>query len=193
MYYQMFSQRRKQQLNQRQQQFKTQKSTGSIRPSNFSKQINSPKRSSVDHSKRFKEVAPDDTKLKSKDHEDVYDDDDDVEDNDDDSSMETEDDKKMIEEHEDLRENLASSTLDKLRPNEDLYLAIKERYQELLKELWKSQNSLEEFNFSNEEKKILNDRVKLWLEYFVSTATFRDENVNLFDYMDSFTETQKFI
>ena len=92
-----------------------------------------------------------------------------------------------------MRENLASSTLDKLRPNEDLYLAIKERYQELLKELWKSQNSLEEFNFSNEEKKILNDRVKLWLEYFVSTATFRDENVNLFEYMDSFTETQKFI
>lgn len=175
-----------------QQQLRTQKTTGSIRPSNPSKQVESPKRSSVDHSKRFKEVAPDDVKSKTKDRKDEYEEDD-IDEDEEDSSMETEDDKKMVEEQEDLRENLASSTLDKLRPNEDLYIAIKERYQELLKELWKSQNSLEEFNFSNEEKKILNDRVKLWLEYFVSTATFRDENVNLFEYMDSFTETQKFI
>ena len=67
------------------------------------------------------------------------------------------------------------------------------RYQELLKELWKSQSKLDEFGFSEEEKKILNDRVKIWLEYFAITSAFRDENVNLFEYIDSFTETQKFI
>ena len=68
-----------------------------------------------------------------------------------------------------------------------------ERYQELIKELWQSQTALEEFGFDEEEKKILNKRVKLWLEYFISTATFREENVNLFKYMDYFCETQKFI
>lgn len=96
-------------------------------------------------------------------------------------------------EHEELRQEVASQTLSKLRPNEDLYIAIKERYQELIKELWQSQNALEEFEFSEEEKQILRDRVKLWLEYFISTATFRDENVNLFEYMDTFWEKEHFI
>lgn len=70
---------------------------------------------------------------------------------------------------------------------------VQKRYQELLKELWKNQGHLDDFNFSDEERNILNERVKLWLEYFISTATFRDENVNLFEYMDSFCDTQKFI
>lgn len=97
------------------------------------------------------------------------------------------------QEHEELKQEVAPQTLSKLRPNEDLYIAIKERYQELIKELWQSQNALEEFNFSEEEKQILRDRVKLWLEYFISTATFRDENVNLFEYMDTFWEKEHFI
>lgn len=108
---------------------------------------------------------------------------------DDDSS----DDIPMEEQHEEMKEQLAESTVSKMRPNQELYEAIKERYQCLLKELWKNQSTLEEFNFSDEEKDILNARVKLWLEYFVSTATFRKENVNLFEYMDSFCDTQKFI
>lgn len=99
----------------------------------------------------------------------------------------------MEQEHEELKQEVAPQTLSKLRPNEDLYIAIKERYQELIKELWQSQNALEEFNFSEEEKQILRDRVKLWLEYFISTATFRDENVNLFEYMDTFWEKEHFI
>ena len=99
----------------------------------------------------------------------------------------------MEEQHEEMKEQLASTTLNKMRPNQELYEAIKERYQCLLKELWKNQSTLEEFNFSDEEKEILNTRVKLWLEYFVSTATFRKDNVNLFEYMDSFCDTQKFI
>lgn len=99
----------------------------------------------------------------------------------------------MEEQHEEMKEQLADSTVNKMRPNQELYEAIKERYQCLLKELWKNQSTLEEFNFSDEEKDILNARVKLWLEYFVSTATFRKDNVNLFEYMDSFCDTQKFI
>lgn len=106
---------------------------------------------------------------------------------------ESSEDMPMEEQHEDMKEQLASSTVNKMRPNQELYEAIKERYQELLRELWQSQTTLDEFNFDDEEKKILNDRVKLWLEYFVSTATFREENVNLFDYMDKFCKTQKFI
>ena len=57
-----------------------------------------------------------------------------------------------------------------------------------------NENSLKDFNLSDEEKKILNERVELWLEYFVSSATFnREEDVNLFEFMDYFTETQKFV
>lgn len=80
-----------------------------------------------------------------------------------------------------------------VKVDQDLIHAIRERYQELLKELWENQGHLDDFNFSEDEKDILNKRVKLWLEYFISTATFRDENVNLFEYMDSFCDTQKFI
>ena len=87
----------------------------------------------------------------------------------------------MEEQHEELKEQLASTTGNKMRPTSEFYEAVKERYQELIKELWQSQNTLEEFGFDEEEKKILNKRVKLWLEYFISTATFRDENVNLFN------------
>ena len=113
-------------------------------------------------------------------------------------SYESEDDSKEEDEtlesqREDLRERVAPETLDELRPNGKLYIAIKDRYQELLKELWKSQSKLDEFGFSEDEKKILNDRVKIWLEYFAITSAFRDDNINLFEYIDSFTDTQKFI
>ena len=75
-----------------------------------------------------------------------------------------------------------------------LYNAISTRYNELLKELVMNENSLKDFNLSDEEKKILNERVDLWLEYFVSSATFnRSDDVNLFEFMDYFTETQKFV
>lgn len=94
---------------------------------------------------------------------------------------------------DEAKKHLAPKSMNKLRINEELYGAIRDRYQQLLKELCESSYSLEDFNFSQDEKNILNERVRLWLEYFVSTATFRDENVNLFDYMDTFTKTQKFI
>ena len=96
-------------------------------------------------------------------------------------------------ERENLRGKYAPETMDELRPDAKLYVAIKERYETLIKNLWESQGKLDEFQFSDEEKKILNDRCKLWLEYFISTAAFRKENVNLFEYMDSFCDTQEFI
>ena len=102
-------------------------------------------------------------------------------------------DESLESQREELRERVAPETLDELRPNGKLYIAIKDRYQELLKELWKSQSKLEEFGFSEDEKKILNDRVKIWLEYFAITSAFRDDSVNLFEYIDTFTATQKFI
>ena len=92
-----------------------------------------------------------------------------------------------------MKKILASNNDKMIKVDEDMYEAIRTRYQDLLKELWENQNTLDEFEFSKEEKDILNKRVKLWLEYFVSTATFRDGSINLFDYMDSFTETQKFV
>ena len=109
-------------------------------------------------------------------------------------SEEKEDGMETVEdERKQLRGKVAADTLESLRPNGKLYVAIKDRYQEVIKELWKSQSKLEEFGFSAEEKKILNDRVKLWLEYFAITSAFRDENVNLFEYIDNFCETQKYI
>lgn len=92
-----------------------------------------------------------------------------------------------------MKRILASNDDQMIRLDEDMYEAIRSRYQELLKELWENQNTLDEFEFTKEEKDILNKRVKLWLEYFVSTATFRNGNINLFEYMDSFTDTQKFV
>lgn len=92
-----------------------------------------------------------------------------------------------------MKKILASNDDQMIKLDEDMYEAIRSRYQELLKELWENQNTLDEFEFTKEEKEILNKRVKLWLEYFVSTATFRNGNINLFEYMDSFTETQKFV
>lgn len=98
------------------------------------------------------------------------------------------------ENQQDKMKRILSSNDDQMiKLDEDMYEAIRSRYQELLKELWENQNTLDEFNFTKDEKEILNKRVKLWLEYFVSTATFRNGNINLFEYMDSFTETQKFV
>lgn len=103
------------------------------------------------------------------------------------------DEESMIEEHKDLRSQVAGSTVTKMRPNQELYDAIRERYQYLLQELWKNESDVESFKLTGEQRNLLNARVKLWLEYFVSTATFRDENVNLFEYMDTFCNTEKFL
>ena len=85
----------------------------------------------------------------------------------DEKSVEQEDEDESLEDQrQQLRGKYAAETMEELRPNAKLYVAIRDRYQEILKELWKSQNKLDDFGFSNEEKKILNERCKLWLEYF---------------------------
>ena len=76
---------------------------------------------------------------------------------------------------------------------------VRRRYNALLEQISKNENVLKSFNFSEEEKDLLNKRVELWLEYFVSSATFnrekneKGEEVNLFEYMEYFFETQKFV
>lgn len=92
-----------------------------------------------------------------------------------------------------MKSQLAPETKDKMRMNSELSMLIVERYNELLKDLALNDDSLEELNFTPEEKALINKKVELWLEYFISTATFRDDDVNLFDYLDSFVKTQKFL
>ena len=70
---------------------------------------------------------------------------------------------------------------------------IAERYKELLQELTTKDDSIEELGLTEEQKEVINKKAELWLEYFISTATFRDDDINLFDYMIKFCKTQKFI
>ena len=117
----------------------------------------------------------------------------DPEDDDYDGSSEDSEEMDPVTEKKQLSAKLADDTLDDLRPNKELYEAMRDRYNALVKELWQSQGKLEDFGFSPDEREEINKRAKLWIEYFVSVATFRKEDINLFEYMDSFTETEKFI
>ena len=94
---------------------------------------------------------------------------------------------------EQMRSQLAPQTKDSMKMSYDLSLIIAERYKELLQELTTNDDSLEELNLTQEQKDLINKKVELWLEYFISTATFRDDDVNLFDYLTSFCKTQKFL
>lgn len=96
-----------------------------------------------------------------------------------------------------VKEKMADEVSEKIKPTMENYKAIRERYAQLTRELWESQEKLEQimedFGFSEEERELLNKRSNAWLEYFIANATFRDENVNLFEYMDTFMKTQKFL
>ena len=94
---------------------------------------------------------------------------------------------------EEMRSQLAPQTKDKVKMNYDLSLMIAERYKELLQELTTKDDSIEELGLTEEQKEVINKKAELWLEYFISTATFRDDDINLFDYMIKFCKTQKFI
>ena len=96
-------------------------------------------------------------------------------------------------EKEELKEKVADKTTTKFREDDEMYQAIKKRYNELVKKLWESQGKLEEFGFSQEERDELNERERLFLEYFVCTAAFREDSVNLFEYIDTFTKNVKFL
>ena len=116
-----------------------------------------------------------------------------VDDSEEDSTSDEIMDMESEKEREQLKMELAPQTVSKMRPTEDLYHAIRDRYSELLKEICQTETEATEAKFTESQKQILRKRIRLWLEYFITTATFRDENVNLFDYMDSFLKEQKFI
>ena len=81
---------------------------------------------------------------------------------------------------------------DDVRLDKDLIIAISERYQELLQELYSTDNRIESLHLSEEAREIINDKANLWLEYFLASSTFRDPKANIFDKMDSFIKTNKF-
>lgn len=70
---------------------------------------------------------------------------------------------------------------------------IKERYQSLISELWANEKQLKDFEFPDDLRELINKRVALWLEYFITNATFRSDNANLFEYMETFAKTTKFL
>ena len=120
------------------------------------------------------------------------------------SSSEYEDEERMEEvskeekpidkkaERQKLREQIADETVDAVRLDKDLIIAISERYQELLQELYSTDNRIESLHLSEEAREIINDKANLWLEYFLASSTFRDPKANIFDKMDSFIKTNKF-
>lgn len=120
------------------------------------------------------------------------------------SSSEYEDEERMEEvskeekpidkkaERQKLREQIADETVDAVRLDKDLIIAISERYQELLQELYSTDDRIESLHLSEEAKEIINDKANLWLEYFLASSTFRDPKANIFDKMDSFIKTNKF-
>lgn len=97
------------------------------------------------------------------------------------------------EERESMRKQISEKTNDSMRMTPELSALIIERYNELLKDMALNDDSLDNVKLTDEEKNLINKKVELWLEYFISTATFRDDDVNLFDYLDSFNKTQKFL
>ena len=64
------------------------------------------------------------------------------------------------ENQQDKMKRILSSNDDQMiKLDEDMYEAIRSRYQELLKKLWENQNTLDEFDFTDDEKKILIKRI----------------------------------
>ena len=80
-----------------------------------------------------------------------------------------------------------------IQQDQELYENMKEQYNDLIKELWNSQTTLESLELSQNIIDALNKRSELWIKYFVFLALFRDKNVNLFSFTDSFTKTEKFL
>ena len=71
---------------------------------------------------------------------------------------------------------------------------IRERYSELLKELWENENQLNELQLNTTIKNLLNRRSKLWIEYFISTYTFNNyKNLDIFNYMDNFNNSTNYL
>ena len=71
---------------------------------------------------------------------------------------------------------------------------IRSRYSELLKELWENENQLTDLKLNVTTRNLLNNRSKLWLEYFISTYTFNNyKNLDIFNYMDTFNNSTNYL
>lgn len=83
-------------------------------------------------------------------------------------------------------------TNENIQPNE-LSKEIQERYNELIKELWNNEQKINIYELPQALKEAMNERMKLWLEYFLTNSSFRTTDTNMFEYLDTFTNTTSFI
>ena len=75
----------------------------------------------------------------------------------------------------------------------ELSKEIQERYNELIKELWNNEQKINMYELPQALKEAMNERMKLWLEYFLTNSSFRTSDTNMFEYLDTFTNTTTFI
>lgn len=91
----------------------------------------------------------------------------------------------------------ASSTNDlHLTPEEEdefhkLEAKVKERYNDLIKELWNNEAELQKHPISPEIVELLNKREALWLEYFLVNASY-NQQYSIFEYLEQFLKTSYF-
>ena len=88
-----------------------------------------------------------------------------------------------------LNENAINENI---QPNE-LSKEIQDRYNELIKELWTNEQKINIYELPQALKEAMNERMKLWLEYFLTNSSFRTTDTNMFEYLDTFTNTTSFI
>lgn len=88
-----------------------------------------------------------------------------------------------------LNENAMNESI---QPNE-LSKEIQDRYNELIKELWTNEQKINIYELPQALKEAMNERMKLWLEYFLTNSSFRTSDTNMFEYLDTFTNTTSFI
>lgn len=75
---------------------------------------------------------------------------------------------------------------------QDISKQFRERYDELIKDLWKNEKEIEQYDLPDDFKAVADTRFRLMLEYFIINACFHSISDNLFEYMESFSKTTKF-
>lgn len=75
---------------------------------------------------------------------------------------------------------------------QDISKQFRERYDELIKDLWQNEKEIEQYDLPDDFKTVADTRFRLMLEYFIINACFHSISDNLFEYMESFSKTTKF-
>lgn len=75
---------------------------------------------------------------------------------------------------------------------QDISKQFRERYDELIKDLWQNEKEIEQYDLPDDFKAVADARFRLMLEYFIINACFHSISDNLFEYMESFSKTTKF-